>query len=282
MNAKRYLLILVVLILPVLASAQRIGGNKYKVTTGDTTKIVSRVNTGLKGPEFEFLFNTKGEVIDSLYNEIQPNTTSAKAVVEVNDILKEIERDQAILKAGNTSLSYRLSREYVAASKKEKSARAYADSMLLEQRRLSEKEQALKYMMYGDKPSYFVNGMPVDARIADLLLPGDVIERNIKTNSSNPNGEIWLILTEKAMRRLRLPTENTEMYGPMENILLEDPVQKIQENRRSEPVRKIDALPEELPIKQKVDTAQPQNQQKSRTVVRSRTVNNKPVEVRND
>lgn len=282
MNAKRYLLILVVLILPVLASAQRIGGNKYKVTTGDTTKIVSRVNTGLKGPEFEFLFNTKGEVIDSLYNEIQPNITSAKAVVEVNDILKEIERDQAILKAGNTSLSYRLSREYVAANKKEKSARAYADSMLLEQRKLSEKEQALKYMMYGDKPSYFVNGMPVDARIADLLLPGDVIERNIKTNSSNPNGEIWLILTEKAMRRLRLPTENTEMYGPMENILLEDPSQKIQENTRSEPVRKIDALPEELPIKQKVDTTQSQNQQKSRTVVRSRTVNNKPVEVRND
>ncbi len=280
MNANRYILI-ILLILPVLASAQKIGGKTYRVTTGDTTKIVNRLNTGLTGPEFEFLFSTKGKVIDSLYNEIQPNLTSSKAVKEVNDILNEIERDQAILKAGNSSLSYRLSTEYIAANKKEKSARAYADSLLLEQKRISQNELISKYLTYGDKPSYFVNGMPVKPEIAKLLMPGDVISRDLKTNTPNPNGEIWLVLTEKAMRRLQLPMEK-DAYGSENNIPKPDlkeihnPV-KVENGKNSQPI-----IRDEVPTQQKDYSAPAPPLKGQRTVVRSRTVNNEPVEVKND
>lgn len=277
MNANRYILIILLIILPILASAQKIGGGKYKVSTGDTTKIVSRVNTGLTGPEFEFLFSTKGKVIDSLYNEIQPDMTSSKAVTEVNSILKEIERDQAILKSGNASLSYRLSTEYIAANKKEKSARAYVDSMLLEKKRMSEQELISKILMYGDKPSYFVNGMEVNPEIANMLLPGDVISRDLKTNTPNPNGEIWLVLTEKAMYRLKLPTEGVYNQGsdtPVYNL-------RDQNKENSSQSATKNHLPE-VPVQQKVNTTPTQPQGERKTIVRSRTVNNEPVEVKND
>lgn len=280
MNANRYILI-IFLILPVLASAQKIGGKTYRVTTGDTTKIVNRLNTGLTGPEFEFLFSTKGKVIDSLYKEIQPNLTSSKAVKEVNDMLNEIERDQAILKAGNSSLSYRLSTEYIAANKKEKSARAYADSLLLEQKRISQNELISKYLTYGDKPSYFVNGMPVKPEIAKLLMPGDVISRDLKTNTPNPNGEIWLVLTGKAMRRLQLPMEK-DAYGSENNILtpglkeVHNPV-KVENGKSSQPI-----IRDEVPTQQKDYSAPVPPEKGQRTVVRSRTINNEPVEVKKD
>ncbi|MFT4222757.1 hypothetical protein [Dysgonomonas sp.] len=283
MNANRYILI-ILLILPVLASSQKIGGQKYRVTTGDTTKIVSRVNTGLTGPEFEFLFSAKGKVIDSLYNEIQPNLTPSKAVKEVNDILNEIERNQAILKAGNASLSYRLSTEYIAANKKEKSARAYADSLLLEQKRMSQNELISKYLTYGDKPSYFVNGMPVKPEITALLMPGDVISRDLRTNTPNPNGEIWLVLTEKAMHRLKLPTAEG-IYGtgnniPQYNLREVQNPQKVQNAESPQPIIRNE-IPE-TPIQQKVYTTPTQPEQSRKTVVRSRTINNEPVEVKND
>lgn len=283
MNANRYILILL-LILPVLASAQKIGGKTYRVTTGDTTKIVNRLNTGLIGPEFEFLFSAKGKVIDSLYNEIQPNLTSSKAVREVNDMLNEIERDQAILKAGNASLSYRLSTEYIAANKKEKSARAYADSLLLEQKRISQNELISKYLTYGDKPSYFVNGMPVKPEIAKLLMPGDVISRDLRTNTPNPNGEIWLVLTEKAMRRLQLPMEK-DVYGSGNSIPtsgikdVHNPL-KVENNKGSQPIIRDEVS--KTPTQQKDYSAPVPQEKEQRTVVRSRTVNNEPVEVKND
>ncbi len=277
MNANRYILTFL-LILPVLSAAQKIGGTKYRVTTGDTTKIVNRLNTGLVGPDFEFLFSSKGGVVDSLYNEIQPNLTPLKAVKEVNDILNEIERDQAILKAGNTSLSYRLSTEYIAANKKEKSARAYADSLLLEQKRMSRNELVSKYLTYGDKPSYFVNGMPVRPEIANLLMSGDVITRDLRTNTPNPNGEIWLVLTEKAMRRLKL-SRAEEIYDVEKDILKQD-LKEVQYPQNLQLII-IDEEPE-VPAQQKKDLTPVSPEKGPRTIVRSRTINNKPVEVKND
>ncbi len=316
MNAARYLLLTALLVLPLLASAQKIGKQSYKVSTGDTTKIVSRVNTGLTGPEFEFLFSTKDKVVDSLYNEIQPDLTPSKAVKEVNDMLNEIERDQAILKAGNTSLSYRLSTEYIAANKKEKSARAYADSLLREQKRMSQNDLISKYLTYGDKPSYFANGMPVKPEITKELMPGDVVSRDLRTNTDNPNGEIWLVLTEKAMRRLKLPmdsgampennnnvrTENTQRKSEPEIVVNDEPkaptATELKEDTPKRSVKRIKAEQEarrnkennddkNKPVQQTeatVDKSKTNNTPPAgrKTIVRSRTVNNEPVEVKND
>jgi hypothetical protein len=282
MSRIKYIVLSLLLMFSIFAVAQKpgkIGRDKYRVSTGDTTKIVNPVGAGLSSSESQFLFNTSGKIIDSLYNEIQPNVTPSKAVRDVNNILKEIERDQAILKAGNTSLSYRLSTEYIAAKHKEKNARAYADSLLQEQGKLSEKDLALNYLKYGNKPSYFVNGMPVNSEIASLLLPGDVIERNIKTKTPNPNGEIWLVLTDKAMQRLKLPASNvnSEYELPVYNY---NNIETESTWRTSQPVIRVEDEPSiSAPTQQNVNTKN-QPQENPITIVRTRTVNNKPVEVK--
>jgi hypothetical protein len=282
MSIIKYIILSFLFTIPVLSVAQKpgkIGRDRYRVSTGDTTKIVNPINAGLSRPDAQFLFNTSGRVIDSLYAEIQPNVTPSKAVGDVNDMLKEIERDQKIHKAGNISLSYRLSTEYIAAMKRDKTARAYADSLLQAQRNLSEQEQALNYFMYGNKPSYFVNRMPVSPEIVGLLLPGDVIERNIKTKTPNPNGEIWLVLTDKAIQRLKLPASNMDYVYEMPVYNNDIRSEGTQRKSKSEPVIRVEDEPSvSVPVRQNVNTDQPQ--EKPRTTVRSRTVNNKPVEVK--
>jgi len=281
MNAIKYIVLSLLLIIPVFAAAQtrgKIQGNKYVVSTGDTTKIVNPTNAGLNSPDSKFLFNTSGRVIDSLYNEIQPNITPSKAVRDVNNILKEIERDQAIQSSGNSSLSYRLSTDYISAKNKEKSARAYADSLMLEQKKLSERELALNYLKYGNKPSYYVNGVQVNPEIASLLLPGDVLEQDRRAISPNPNGEVWLILTDKAIQRLGLSRVNTNSV--YEQPLYNNVVKPENTQQRSEPVIRVDDDQKvSTPVQQNAGS---QSQGKSRTIVRSRTINNEPVEVRRD
>jgi hypothetical protein len=144
---------------------------------------------------------------------------------------------------------------------------------------MSEKELISKYLTYGDKPSYFVNNMPVNPEIADLLLPGDVISRDLKTNTPNPNGEIWLILTEKAMLRLKLPTG--DMYDPEYNLRNTNSPEKDQNKEKSsQPVIKNNS--QEILPQQKIDTIHVQLPGERKTVVRSRSVNNVPVKVKND
>lgn len=192
------------LTLPILATAQKIGSGKYRVSTGDTTKIVNHVNSGLNNPESKFLFSKSGKIIDSLYSEINPNITVSDAAKEVNDLLKEIERDQAIVNAGNKSLSYRLSMQNVAELTKEKKAKAYADSVLMAQRMMSEKQLADQYIKYGNKPTYYINGNEVTPETLNLIMSEDIVGRDIKTRSLNPNGEVWLTLTDKGSQRLKL------------------------------------------------------------------------------
>lgn len=203
MNTRKFI-ILIMLTFPILAAAQRIGTSKYRVSTGDTTKIVNHINSGLNNPESKFLFSKSGKIIDSLYSEINPNITVAEAAREVNDLLKEIERDQAIVNAGNKSLSYRLSMQNVAELTKEKKAKAYADSVLMAQRMMSERQLADQYIKYGNKPTYYINGVEVVPETLNQIMSGDIVGRDIKTNSVNPNGEVWLTLTDRGAQRLKL------------------------------------------------------------------------------
>lgn len=226
MNISKYILILVaVLLFPIMGYAQKIGGGKYVVSTKDTTSIVS--NRGAKDPRNEFLFRKKGPEADSIYDAIRSKYTNLEnAILDVDGLITEIENDRDLLKMGNTSLAYRLSRANIESREKEKRARIIADSLQQEMMKKSAEELAQRYARYGDKPSYFVNGVQVQPELISQFTQGDIVTRNMKIEDNgigNPNGEIWITVTNKAARKFNLPglETNTESntYTPAPSVI---------------------------------------------------------------
>jgi len=187
--------------------AQKIGGGKYVVSTNDTTSIVS--NRGSKDPKNEFLFRKKGPEADSIYDAIRSKYANLEnAILDVDGLITEIENDRDLLKMGNTSLAYRLSRANIESREKETRARVIADSLQQEMVKKSAEELAQRYARYGDKPSYFVNGIQVQSELISQFTQGDIVTRNMKIQEDgigNPNGEIWITVTDKAARKYNLP-----------------------------------------------------------------------------
>ena len=206
MNINKYILLISLILLPVLGYAQKIGG-KYIVTTGDTTQIVNSVS-GLRSPDATFLFKKNNPVSDSILANMTSDYSSLEeALMDVNSLISTVEKDQIQLKTGNTGLSYRLSKMNLESMQKEKQAKAMADSVLQIRHIQSVEEMARKYEEFGNKPTYFVNGINVEPEMINQIMSGDIVERNLKvqdTASGNPNGEVWFTITDKAAQRLGL------------------------------------------------------------------------------
>lgn len=206
MNLSKYIiLVLIASLLPFLAYAQK-KGNKYIVTTKDTTLIVS--NRGEKDPQNKFLFNKMGADADSVSAILKSDYNSLEgALMDIDRLIGQIEKDQILLKTGNTSLAYRLSRANIDSRDKEKRARIIADSIQQEMLKKSADELAQEYVKYGNKPLYFINGTRVQSEVVDRISPNDVVKRDFiiqNTASGNPNGEVWITVTEKAINKLNL------------------------------------------------------------------------------
>lgn len=206
MNISKYIiLVLIASLLPFLAYAQK-KGNKYIVTTKDTTLIVS--NRGEKDPQNKFLFNKMGADADSVSAILKSDYNSLEgALMDIDRLIGQIEKDQILLKTGNTSLAYRLSRANIDSRDKEKRARIIADSIQQEMLKKSADELAQEYVKYGNKPLYFINGTRVQSEVVDRLSPNDVVKRDFiiqNTASGNPNGEVWITVTERAINKLNL------------------------------------------------------------------------------
>ena len=206
MNLSKYIiLVLIASLLPFLAYAQK-KGNKYIVTTKDTTLIVS--NRGEKDPQNKFLFNKMGADADSVSAILKSDYNSLEgALMDIDRLIGQIEKDQILLKTGNTSLAYRLSKANIDSRDKEKRARIIADSIQQEMLKKSADELAQEYVKYGNKPLYFINGTRVQSEVVDRLSPNDVVKRDFiiqNTASGNPNGEVWITVTERAINKLNL------------------------------------------------------------------------------
>lgn len=206
MNLSKYIiLVLIASLLPFLAYAQK-KGNKYIVTTKDTTLIVS--NRGEKDPQNKFLFNKMGADADSVSAILKSDYNSLEgALMDIDRLIGQIEKDQILLKTGNTSLAYRLSRANIDSRDKEKRARIIADSIQQEMLKKSADELAQEYVKYGNKPLYFINGTKVQSEVVDRLSSSDVVKRDFiiqNTASGNPNGEVWITVTDKAINKLNL------------------------------------------------------------------------------
>lgn len=237
MNISKYILLISLILLPVLGYAQKIGG-KYIVTTGDTTQIVNSVS-GLRSPDAKFLFKKNNAVSDSILANMTSDYSSLEeALMDVNSLISTVEKDQIQLKTGNTGLSYRLSKMNLESMQKEKQAKAMADSVLRIRHIQSVEEMARKYEEFGNKPTYFVNGINVEPEMINQIMSGDIVERNLKvqdTSSGNPNGEVWFIITDKAAQRLGLQVAKVqsgrEYPEPAPSVA--DPSYKVEKTKNS-------------------------------------------------
>ncbi|MDR0823748.1 MAG: hypothetical protein LBN74_01545 [Prevotella sp.] len=197
------------------------------MSTGDTTRVVNK-NYGLRGSGADFLLKKPRINVDSLIaNTDTQYSNLEEALLDANNMLAEIEKDNAKLNKPNAGLGYRLSKTAIEDMQKEKRAKVLADSILKAREKQSMEELAKKYLTFGNKPTYYINGINVRPEAINQLMSGDIIERNLKiqdTASGNPNGEVWFTITDKAARRIGIngvgvQTARNERYIASESTL---------------------------------------------------------------
>lgn len=279
-TAKTIILSFVILLFPLFAIAQKNDAWKkiYVVSTGDTTRVVNTVNAGLKDPSSKFLFKKPNPVVDSIYGEMKSNYHSLEeATLDINSLLSDLERDQSLLNPKENSLSYRLSRNAIDNIKKEREAKYIADSILA-YKKASVEQLSSEYIRFENRPTYYINGVEVGPEVVNQLMPGDIVERELKVEkvvSGNPNGEVWFLITNKAAQRIKIPvtTNSTETNSYPANTIYDENIlllnKKRAEQSEEEDQRKyIDAKTEEG----KVNFPEPKIKQKEATGNKNKTV----------
>lgn len=263
MNANKYIILLSILILlPLCAKAQRfksvterqadqIGKNVYVTTAKDTTLVVNFISKGLNTPDTKFLHLDKSNnaALDSLFHK-KLDYTSEEAMLDMNQLILELEKEKKEIKGNNDALSFRLASKSRDLRAKELEARELVEAVKSNKPKeeLSAQELAALYLKFGDKPTYYINGAEVPASVVNQLQPTEIIEKDMRikgTVSGNPNGEVWISVTEKALDRIKIP--NTYINYPTQNSLdtyIEE-VKKVEREKEREDLKSLPVVKRE-------------------------------------
>lgn len=190
---KKFILVHLFVLLPIAIYAQISPSDLDSLRSLASKHGLSRMEAERSGKAF-FLDS------DIKYNSLE------EASMDVDRLLEEIatERDQN--KLSNESLSFRLSQRNRRNLKKDKIARD-AWSNLIDKEETTVNDLVGLYAKFGNKPTYYVNGIEVDQPMLDRINPKDVISTEVKvtgTRSGNPNGEIWYQVETKTAEKIRL------------------------------------------------------------------------------
>lgn len=319
MNASKSILLIIFILLPLFAVSQtyplyrsvtkreveKVGKKMYVTSSGDTTYVANALSDKLKGKDSEFLFKASDPVIDSIFEELDPKYKNLEGgIIEVTRLLQEIEEAERRKKA-NDALSVRLITKNKQMEERRRKAETIADSIMYSNKPVE--ELAADYARFGNKPTYYINGVEVPYSVTNQLRPGEVIERSMKvadTASGNPNGEVWYLVTEKALQRIKIPVGLTDSYmqdrintatqtpsieqktKELATYLEEKEKNKTKTELKSLPVvrrevtadgKTIDKIVGDNDVDSKNADRESQANPDSRTRVLSRTVNNKKV-----
>lgn len=228
MNVNRYILLLILMVVfPILVSAQiyraptkreaeEIGKKTYTLSNGETTKVVNTVGSGLRDSYADFLFRkTHTAEVDSIFLDNESDYSGLEeAALDVDRLLREVDLEKKLNNGNNDALAFRLAREHRSRRKKEQVASQIADS-LLKRRETSVEELASRYVNFDGKPTYYINGVEVAHSVVSELFPGEVIKRETRvtnTASGNPYGEIWFLVSDKTLDRLKIPVYLTNDF----------------------------------------------------------------------
>ncbi|NDV78877.1 hypothetical protein [Dysgonomonas sp. 511] len=216
----KYTTLLIALFFPLFATSQifkpvtkreaeQIGKNTYVTSSGEVTKVVNTV----KGLDEYASFLLEDPALDSVYTNMNSSYNNLEeATLEIDKLLREIDIEQKLNKNPNDALGFRLSQFHRMKRLKEKQARALVDKYISERRNEEPtvQELAMKMIKYGDKPTYYINGVEVPQSVTMQLNPSEVVKRELRvqgTFSGNPNGEIWYLVTDKALNRIKIPSD---------------------------------------------------------------------------
>ncbi|MDR1883238.1 MAG: hypothetical protein LBR26_10740 [Prevotella sp.] len=193
---------------PTKREAEQIGKKIWIISTGDTTRVVNPVSGGLVGAGFLVRKNRTAEA-DSIFGEIDPNYNNLEeAVLDIDKLLREVGHEKKINNERNDALGFRLARDYRNRKKKEQAAMNIADSLM--KKDASIEELTNMYMGFNGKPTYYINGLEVPYSVINQLYSSEVIKREMRvidTASGNPFGEVWYLVSEKTLDRLKIPVD---------------------------------------------------------------------------
>lgn len=306
MKASKHILLLCLIILfPIVVSGQRyrpptkreaeqIGKKTYILSNGDTTKVVNTVGSGLRDSYSNFLFRkTHTAELDSIFSDTESDYSGLEeAALDVDKLLREVELEKKLNSKHNEALAFRLARENRTRKRKEQAAAQSADS-LLRDKETSVKELTSMYIEFEGKPTYYINGVEVAHSVVNKLFSEEVIKREIRVNntaSGNPYGEIWILVSEKTLNRIKIPVyltndyqyENTASAAVIDPEIIKKrpepnplPVIKREVTREGKVVDILISQPE-------TDNRKEVNTTNNSTRILSRTVNDEKIETESD
>lgn len=208
MHTSKSLLLFIFFSFSLFVTAQ-IGSRKHILSNGDTTLVVNRVSGGLKDPDAQFLLRRSIPKVpeDSIFPPQQSSFSSLEeAALAVNRLLGKVGVEQALSRQeGNDGLGFRLSQLNRRNMRKDAEARSLADSLLSVEAPVSELVDL--YAKFGNRPTYYINGVVTEEKIVNRLLPSEILRKELRvinTLSGNPNGEVWYDVSAKGIERLKL------------------------------------------------------------------------------
>jgi len=223
MNTNKYIfLFCVIFFVPLLAMGQsykraskreveQIGKKEYKVTTGEVTKVVNSVGSGLD----EFLLRKGNSEADSIFAGATSDYSSLEeATLDIDDLLRQVELEKKLNSKTNESLGFWISQSHDRRRKKEQEATRIANNIMRKEPTVE--ELVREKIVFGNKPTYYINGVEVEQSFINKLQTSEIIKREIRTKdtaSGNPNGEIWYMVSDKTLNRLGIPLDLTYDYG---------------------------------------------------------------------
>jgi len=226
MNTKKYIPLCLMLLLPLFVSgqiyksvskreAEQIGKKTYRLSNGEITTIVNTVGSGLADEYSKFLFRKSGNPeADSIFSDLNSEYVNLEeAALDIDKLLREVEFERKTNSDTNEALAFWIARRNRERKKKEQEADLIVENAL--KRDPTVEELARLKFRFGNKPTYYINGVEVEQSIANKLYPAEIVKREIRTQdtaSGNPNGEVWYTVTDKALDRIKIPLDLTYNY----------------------------------------------------------------------
>lgn len=203
-NKYRLKLLSVIFATPLLSFAQ-VGKKVIPLSSGETTVQVKPTVIGTESKELRRSPN------DSMFYNMNTNYRSLEdAAYDLARTIQDIEESQRVVEKKNDALSYRIAKGNVLKIKDVKETENRLDSLQIFTRAETGAEIAALREKYGNKPTYYINGMEVDESLTNRLRRVEIRSRTVRTTrtaSGNPNGEVLFEVPDATMYRLGLLNE---------------------------------------------------------------------------
>ena len=200
-NKHRIILLLTIAAMPLLGFAQ-IGKKIIPLSSGEKTIQVKPTVTGAESKELRRSPN------DSMFYDMNTEyKTLEDAAYDLTKTMRDIEESQKVVEKKNDALGYLIAKGNVTKLKEIKATEVKIDSLQIFTKPESAEELLSLRERYGNRPTFYINGIEVNEKLTYKLRPVEVLSRRVRTTqtaSGNPNGEVLYEVPDATVYRLGL------------------------------------------------------------------------------